>query len=343
MGDGCAASRLGPYAEPMTERLRWGILGTGGIARLFTSDLNLTGFTVSAVGSRTQETADAFAAAHGIPRAHGSYEALVSDPEVDAIYVSTPHPYHAEGALLALEHGKHVLVEKPFTINAPEARRVVDLAGEKGLVVLEAMWTRWLPHMVRVRELIASGALGEVRAVIADHDQRLPTDPTHRLQDPVLGGGALLDLGIYPVSFAWDVLGAPSSVHAISTPTATGVDRQTAIVLGYPGGEQALIHTLLDARGPSTAVVIGTEARIEIDPVWYTPTSFSLLDPADAVLERFEAEVPGRGMQFQAAELERLVADGVTAGEILPPEESVAIMGTLDEVRRQIGLRYPGE
>jgi predicted dehydrogenase len=298
---------------------------------------------VAAVGSRTQEAADAFAAEHGIPRAHGSYEALAADPEVDAIYVSTPHPFHASGALLALEHGKHVLVEKPFTLNAAEAREVVDLANAAGLVVLEAMWTRWLPHMVRVRELIASGALGEVRAVLADHDQKLPLDPAHRIQNPALGGGALLDLGIYPVSFAWDVFGAPSSVHAISSPTATGVDRQTAIILGYPGGEQAVLHTQLDARGPSTAAIIGTEARIQIDPVWYTPTSFSLIDPADAVIERFEQQVPGRGMQFQAVELERLVAAGAVAGEILPPEQSVAIMGTLDEIRRQIGLRYPGE
>jgi predicted dehydrogenase len=327
----------------MTDRLRWGILGTGGIARLFTSDLNLTDRAVTAVGSRTQQSADAFASAFGIPRAHGSYEALAADPEVDVIYVSTPHPFHAEGARLALEHGKHVLVEKPFTLNAAEARAVVDLAAAKGLVVLEAMWTRWLPHMVRVRELLASGALGEVRAVLADHDQKLPVNPEHRLQNPALGGGALLDLGIYPVSFAWDVFGAPSSVHAISSPTATGVDRQTAIIFGYPGGEQAVLHTQLDARGPSTATIIGTEARIQIDPVWYTPTSFSLIDPSDAVVERFEQEVPGRGMQFQAFELERLVAEGATGGEVLPPEQSVAIMGTLDEIRRQIGLRYPGE
>jgi predicted dehydrogenase len=325
----------------MTDRLRRGLLGTGGIARLFTSDLNLTDRAVTAVGSRTQQCADAFASAFGIPRAHGSYEALAADPEVDVIYVSTPHPFHAEGARLALEHGKHVLVEKPFTLNAAEARAVVDLAAAKGLVVLEAMWTRWLPHMVRVRDLLASGALGEVRAVLADHDQKLPVNPEHRLQNPALGGGALLDLGIYPVSFAWDVFGAPSSVHAISSPTATGVDRQTAIIFGYPGGEQAVLHTQLDARGPSTAAIIGTEARIQIDPVWYTPTSFSLIDPSDAVIERFEQEVPGRGMQFQAFELERLVAAGTVAGEVLPPEQSVAIMGTLDEIRRQIGLRYP--
>ena len=327
----------------MTARLRWGILGTGGIARLFTADLLTAGLTAAAVGSRTQESADAFAAEYGIPTAHASYEALVADPNVDVIYISTPHPFHAEGAILALEHGKHVLVEKPFTLNAADAARVTALAEQKGLVVLEAMWTRWLPHMHRIRELIASGALGEVRALIADHNQKLPADPNHRIQAPELGGGALLDLGIYPISFAWDLFGAPATVQASSSPTPTGVDRQTAVIFGYPGGEQAVLHTQLDAMGPNTAVIVGTEARIEIDAVWYTPTSFRLIDPAGTVLEHYVSEVAGRGMQFQAEELERIIASGALAGDILPPAETVAIMGTLDEIRRQIGLRYPGE
>lgn len=327
----------------MTTRLRWGILGTGGIARLFTADLNVAGHTVTAVGSRTQESADAFAAEHGIPVAHGSYEALVADPDVDVIYVSTPHPFHVDGAELAIRHGKHVLVEKPFTLNAAEAERVTRLAEQNGLVVLEAMWTRWLPHMVRIREILASGALGEVRTLIADHTQKLPADPGHRIQDPALGGGALLDLGIYPVSFAWDVFGAPTSVHAISSPTATGVDRQTAIILGYAGGEQALLHTQLDSRGPNVATILGTEARIDIDAIWYTPTSFRLIDATGAVIEEYASDVAGRGMQYQAEALERIVASGALAGDILPPSETVGIMGTLDEIRRQIGLVYPGE
>lgn len=323
--------------------LRWGILGTGGIARLFTSDLRTAGLTVTAVGSRTQEAADAFAADFGIPRAHGSYEELAQDPEVDVIYVSTPHPFHAAGAELALRHGKHVLVEKPFTLNAEEAERVTALAARAGLVVLEAMWTRWLPHMVRIREILASGVLGDVRALIADHTQKLPSDPAHRINAPELGGGALLDLGIYPISFAWDVFGQPATVHAISSPTATGVDRQTAVILGFEGGRQAVLHTQLDLRGPNSAVVLGTEARIEIDPVWYTPTSFRVLDAADNVLESYASDVAGRGMQYQAIALEEIVASGRTETEVLPPSESVAIMATLDEIRRQIGLRYPGE
>jgi predicted dehydrogenase len=331
----------------MSAPVRWGILGTGWIAGQFVADLIGGGSTVTAVGSRSQASADAFAAEHGIPTAHASYEALAADPEVDVVYIATPHPMHAENALLVLGAGKHALIEKPFTLNQPEAREVVDLAAANGLVVLEAMWTRWLPHMVRLREIIAAGTIGDVRTVIADHNQKLPTDPAHRLNDPALGGGALLDLGIYPVSFAWDMLGEPSSVQAHAAFTATGVDRQTAILLGYPDGQQALLHCALDAAGPNAASVTGTLGRIELDRTFYAPTSFTVYDSESGVVERYEGAAPEegglRGMQFQAQEVERLIAAGLTAGEVLPPEQSVAIMGTLDEVRREIGLRYPTE
>lgn len=327
----------------MTDALRWGILGTGWIAEMQTSDLQLTGHPVTAVGSRTDESAQKFAATFGIPRSHGSYEALVADPDVDVIYVATPHPFHAEHAKLALNAGKHVLVEKPFTINAAEAQEVVDLATSKNLVVLEAMWTRWLPHMIRIREIIAAGTLGEVRAVFADHTQSLSLVPTHRMQAPELGGGALLDLGIYPISFAWDVFGKPEKIVAMSSPTATGVDRQTAILFGYGDGAQAVMQTELDAFGPNVAVVLGTKGRIDIDGVWYTPTSFRVIDSDGVVTETYESSVEGRGMQFQAAALEALVAAGSLEGAELPPSESVAIMASLDEIRAQIGLRYPSE
>lgn len=323
--------------------IRWGILGTGGIAHAQTSDLLAHGHTVTAVGSRSLASAEAFAGEFGIRTAHGSYEELVADPEVDAVYVATPHPFHAPNATLALEAGKHVLVEKPFTLNAAEARGLVDLAESRGLVVLEAMWTRFLPHMARIREIIAAGTIGEVRTLLADHNQLLPSDPLHRLNNPELGGGALLDLGIYPVSFAFDLLGTPTEVLAHAAKTATGVDRQTAIILGFSGGRQAVLHAALDARGPNRAVVIGTRGRIELDAVWYNPTPVTVYDERGAALERYDEPVVGRGMQFQAAELERLVAAGLTAGERLPPAETVRIMDVLDEVRRQIGLVYPGE
>ena len=325
----------------MAGTLRWGILGAGGIAAEFTNDLNVTGQTVTAVGSRSQEKADAFAKRFDIPLAYGSYEELVASPDVDAIYVATPHPMHLADASLALNAGKHVLVEKPFTLNATDATTLVDLAAAKGLVIHEAMWTRYLPHMIRLREIIAAGTIGEVRTVIADHNQSLPTNPEHRLQNPDLGGGALLDLGIYPVSFAWDILGAPSSVYALSSPTPTGVDRQTAIILGYADGQQAVLHTALDTAGPNTASVIGTKGWIHIEKTFYAPTNFTVYSSTQEVIETYVSDVAGRGMEYEAWELERLVAGGEPGN--LPPAETVAIMGTLDEIRRQIGLTYPAE
>jgi predicted dehydrogenase len=323
--------------------IRWGILGTGFIAGLQTADLLEHGFTVQAVGSRNLATARGFAGKFQLPTAHGSYEALVNDPDVDVVYISSPHPFHYENAMLALAAGKHVLVEKPFAMNAWQAQEIVDLAASKGLVALEAMWTRYLPHMARIRELIAAGALGEVRTVIADHNQNLPKDPEHRLNDPALGGGALLDLGIYPVSFAFDVFGAPVRIQSAASMTGTGVDRQTAMIFEYGDGEQAVLHCALDTAGPNRAAVIGTAGSIEIDPVWYTPTGFTRYDDSGNVLERFDEPVTGRGMQYQAWEAERLIAAGAVANDILSPRESVQVMAALDAVRSQIGLSYPSD
>jgi predicted dehydrogenase len=323
-----------------TDRLRWGILGAGGIARLQVSDLQHHGFTVAAVAARDLPRARAFADEFGVETAYGSYEELAADPSIDVIYVATVHPAHAESARIALEGGKHVLIEKPFTMDAAEAEEIVALAASKNLVILEAMWTRWLPHMVRIREILADGLLGDVRTVLADHDQKI--EHIERLIRPELGGGALLDLGIYPVSFAWDVLGAPETVIANATLADSGVDLETAVILGYPSGAHAVLQTQMNGQGPNRAAIVGTRGRIEIDRVWYTQTAFTRYDAEGEVVERFDERAEGRGMQFQAAELERLVASGKLAGDILPPAQSVAIMETLDEIRRQIGLSYPG-
>ena len=292
-----------------TPRARWGILGTGFIAGLQTPDLIDNGSLVQAVGSRTMASATDFAARFQIPTSHGSYADL----------------------------------EKPFAMNAWQAREIVELAETKGLIALEAMWTRYLPHMVRIRELIRSGALGEVRTVIADHNQNLPKDPAHRLNDPALGGGALLDLGIYPVSFAFDVFGAPTGIRAAASMTETGVDRQTAMIFEYGGGQQAVLHCALDTAGPNQASIIGTEGRIEIPSVWYTPSAFTRYDADGNIVERFDEPVTGRGMQYQAREMERLIAAGSVANDILPPRQSVQVMEAMDEVRRQIGLAYASD
>src|SRR3954453_14999118 len=207
----------------MAEPLRWGIIGTGLIASTFAKDLPLTDSgSAVAVGSRSQESADRFADAYGIPNRHDSYEALVADPEVTAIYVATPHPMHHANALLALDAGKPVLVEKAFTMNAEEARDLVRVAREKRLFLMEAMWTRFLPHVREIRRLIADGALGELTAVFADHGQWFAKNPEHRLFAPELGGGALFDLGVYPVSFASMLLGTPTVIKAVIQPAFTG-------------------------------------------------------------------------------------------------------------------------
>jgi predicted dehydrogenase len=322
--------------------LRWGILATGGIAHAFARDLRTAGLDLAAVGSRSSASAEAFAAEFAIARAHGSYEALFADPGVDIVYIATPHPAHVAGALAAIAAGKHVLIEKPLTLNRDEAAAIRDAAAERGVLAMEAMWTRYLPHMMRIREILAAGTLGEIRAVTADHTQRISSDPAHRLNALELGGGALLDLGIYPVSFVWDVLGAPQTITASARLGETGADTEVATVFTHAGGAVSTTLSSSRAAGPNTAAIIGTEARLEIDRIWYNATSFRVIAPDGEVLETYVSRIDGRGMQFQALAAERLVAAGRWEGDILPIDESVEIMGTLDEVRRQIGVVYPG-
>lgn len=329
--------------SPSSSGLRWGILGPGGIARAFAADLRIVGLDLVAVGSRNPDTAAAFAADFDVPRVHASYEALVSDPDVDIVYIATPHPFHAAQAILALEHGKHVLVEKPFTLTAAEAAAVRDVAAERGLLAMEAMWTRYLPHMARIREIVAAGTLGEVRAVMADHTQRISSDPAHRLNALELGGGALLDLGVYPVSFAWDILGEPLTISASARLGDTGADTEVATIMSHASGALSTSLSASRSAGQNTAHIIGTEARIDIDRVWYTATSFRVIEPDGTIIEDYLSDVPGRGMQYQAFAAERLIAEGRTDSDILPIDETVAIMATLDEVRSLIGVRYPGE
>ncbi|WP_309080219.1 Gfo/Idh/MocA family oxidoreductase [Zhihengliuella sp.] len=323
--------------------LRWGVLATGSIARMFTRDARLAGLEVAAVGSRSEAAARAFAEEHGIARAYGSYEALAADPQVDIVYVATPHPHHCAAARMLLEHGKHALVEKPFTLNRREAESLRDLARSRGLLVMEAMWTRYLPHMIRIRELIAAEALGEIRAVAADHTQSLPADPAHRLNALELGGGALLDLGIYPISLAWDLLGEPTSVKASGRLGETGADTEVATVCTHAGGALSTSLSSSRAAGPNSAHIIGSKGRIDIHRVWYTAADFTVYGVDGGVVEQYASEIPGRGMQYQALAAERYVAEGRLEGDLLTLDDSVGIMGTLDEIRRQLGVVYPGE
>lgn len=320
----------------------WGVVGTGGIASRFVEGLAmLPDATALAVGSRRQETADEFARRHSVERAYPSYDALIADPDVDVVYVATPHPAHHHVALLAIEAGKAVLVEKAFTMDAQEASELVAAARARGTFLMEAMWTRFLPHVVGIRELLASGVLGQVTTVTADHGQWFPADPRHRLFAPELGGGALLDLGIYPVSFVSMVLGTPSKVTAVSERAFTGVDATTSALLQHDGGGMGVVTTSLLAAGPNRASVEGTEARIEIDRTWYAPTSFTVIAHDGTVLERYDEPHEGTGLRHEAAEVGRCLREGLPESPAMPLDETVSIMATMDEIRRQIGLTYP--
>jgi predicted dehydrogenase len=314
--------------------IRWGIIGTGLISTTFAADLELTDSgTVAAVGSRRQETAEAFGERFGVPGRHGSYEALVEDPEVDVVYVGTPHPMHHEDALLALRAGKHVLVEKPFTMNAAEAEELVAEARERGLFLMEAMWARFLPHMREVQRLLAEGALGEIVTVNADHSQWFVEDRAHRLFAPELGGGALLDLGVYAVSFASMVLGEPTRVLALADPAFTGVDAQTSILLGYESRAHAVLTTTLRAKGPTRAAIVGTEARIEIDGPFYQSNAFTLT-PRRGEPQRWAGSPAEVGLRHEADEVARCIREGLLESPLMPLGETVAIMRTMDAVTR---------
>ena len=321
---------------------KWGILGPGGIARAFAKDLQLLeGHEVAAVGSRTLTNAQEFAKTFG-GTAYGSYEELVADPTVDAIYVATPHPSHKENVITALNAGKPVLCEKPFAVNAHEAREMVAAAEKNGVALMEAMWARFLPHYADVREIIASGVLGQILTVQADHGQRLADRNIPRLVEPSLAGGALLDLGIYPVSFAHMILGNPAKITASAVLTDKGVDAQTSMIFDYADGAQAILTTTMIEQTPCRAVVAGVNGWLEIDRTFYNPTSMRVV-LFDGSVTQYPHTYTGHGLREQAEAFKKLVQSGKNQSEILTWKDTVDIMGTLDAVRSQIGLRYPFE
>ena len=320
----------------------WGILGPGGIAKAFAEDLKrLDGHSIAAVGSRTLSNAQSFANTFG-GTAYGSYEELVADPQVDAIYVATPHPAHKENVILALNAGKPVLCEKPFAVNATEAQQMVDAANKNGVALMEAMWARFLPHYAQVREIIQSGVLGKIHTIQADHGQRLADQNIPRLVEPSLAGGALLDLGIYPVSFAHMILGNPSKITSSAVLTDKGVDAQTSMIFDYASGAQAVLNTTMIEQTPCRAVVAGLHGWLEIDRTFYNPASMRVVLNDGATTE-YPSSYIGHGLREQAEVFKQLVTSGQQQSQILNWQDTVDIMKTLDQVRSQIGLKYPFE
>lgn len=320
----------------------WGILGPGGIAKAFAEDLKrLNGHSISAVGSRTLGNAQSFAHTYG-GTAYGSYEELVADPSVNAIYVATPHPAHKDNVILALNAGKPVLCEKPFSVNAVEAQQMVDAASKNEVALMEAMWARFLPHYAKVREIIESGILGKIHTIHADHGQRLADQNIPRLVEPALAGGALLDLGIYPISFAHMILGNPSKITSTAVLTDKGVDAQTSMIFDYACGAQAVLNTTMIEQTPCRAVVAGLNGWLEIDRTFYNPASMRVILNDGSVTE-YPSSYQGHGLREQAEVFKQLVRSGAQQSQILNWQDTVDIMKTLDQVRSQIGLKYPFE
>ena len=325
--------------------LKWGIIAPGGIANKFADAVrDFTAGTVVAVGSRDAGRAADFAEGHGIPRSYGSYADLVADDEVEAVYVASPHSGHREHALLAINAGKHVLIEKALARNSSEVEDIFAAAQQHRVFAMEAMWTRHLPHMAEVLRRVADGAIGEIVTLAADHGQALDLPNDHRLKSPELAGGALLDLGVYPIAFCVDLLGAPVEVKALGRLTDTGVDGHVSLVLDYGGKTLAVLDTTLWTKTPTTAVVSGTEGSIEIDGDFYGPNVARLrkADRDRTVVEEWGGPVDN-GFQFQVAEVARCVAEGRQESERMSWASSRAVMAVMDEARRQIGVSYPGE
>jgi predicted dehydrogenase len=325
------------------EKVRWGILGTGAIAKQFVQGLRFVPEAeVFAVGSRSRASAQEFADKRGIPRRHARYDDLASDPDVDVVYIATPHPFHAENATLCLEAGRAVLCEKPFCVNAAEAERVVELAREKRLFIMEGMWTRFFPLMEEVRRLVSEGAIGEVRMLNVDFGFRADLDPASRLFDPKLGGGALLDVGVYCVSFASMVLGRPSGFEGLPHLGETGVDEQASVVLEHEGGRLANLSIGIRTTTPQEATIMGTEGYIRIHTPWWRPNSMTIYRRGEAS-ETVEAPVSGNGFDYEAAEVMRCLKAGKTESDVMPLDETISVMRTMDGIRAAWGLRYPGD
>ncbi len=327
----------------MDTKIRWGILGPGSIAHSFAEGLKFVeDAELVAVGSRDVERAKNFAQKYRIPKAFGSYEALANCKEVDVIYIATPHGRHYQDMLLCLENNKHILCEKSFTINARQARRVFQLARQKGLFVMEAMWTRFQPVISKAKELLSQEAIGNVIMMTADLGFNFPFKAEHRLFNPHLGGGALLDIGVYPVSLCQYFMGVPDELTTLAWMGQTNVDELCSMVFKYQNGRMANLYATLRSHSPSEVLFMGTEGILKLNAPIYRPTGITIQKP-DGRQQFHEAELVGNGYNYQAEEVVRCLKAGKLESNIMPQEDTISVMELMDSIRAQWGLRYPME
>ena len=321
--------------------LRWGVMGTGWIAERFVGTVaRNTAQQFVAVGSRTPSGAETFGAAHGIERRHGSFRALVEDPEVDVVYVATPHPHHHEGALLALRAGKHVLIEKPMALDATQATEIAAVANDLGLFAMEAMWTFFLPKFDVVRQVLDAGLLGRVTTLISDHGEHF--EPDHRIMRADLAGGPLFDLGSYPIALATHLFGAATTVSSVGRTPAGGVNGQISAWLEHAAGQQSSINTTILATTPTTAAIAGDEAMLTLHGPFFAPGRLTLTSADRRHEISWDEDAIGHeGLFFEAAEVARCIAEGRTESPLRPMSDVLTTLQAMDEIRGQIGQTLP--
>jgi predicted dehydrogenase len=323
--------------------IRWGVIGPGGIARRFAHAMTaVDDGVIVAVSSRSLDRATAFADELGIARRYDDDQALADDPEVDAVYVATPHSRHAADTIRCLDAGKPVLCEKPFALNARQAQRMVEAAATAGVFLMEAIWSRFLPSYRALVGALEAGRIGTPLQVDADFGFRAPVDPAHRLFDPHQGGGALLDLGVYPLQLCSLVLGPISESRGLARLGTTGVDEQVAAVLRHVDGGLGVIKAAVTAPLACTARISGTEGWIDLPPFMHCPTSLTV-HAVGAPPEVIDAPIGVDGLEHQIREVHACLAGGLTESPTMPLAETLALARTMDDIRAQIGLSYPGE
>ena len=327
----------------MTDKIRWGILGTGGIAHKFAQALEfIPDAELAAVGSRALSSAEAFAKEFDVPCAHGSYQALVEDPDVDVVYVATVNSWHHKNCLDALRAGKPVLCEKPFMVNSEEAEEVVSLAREKQLFLMEALWTRFIPAFEQARQMWESGVIGDVRVVMSELCFTIDRIPPSHPFNSELAGGSMLDMGAYPIMLAYMLFGEPDTIASLAHIGETGVDEQTGMLFGYRGGQHALGYSSFNVQSPIEATVVGTKGYIRLHTPFFCPPGFTLhLNGMDS--EVFNIPYEGNGWNYEAVEVMQCLRSGKLESDMVPHQETLALMRIMDRIRAQIGLKYPFE
>lgn len=322
--------------------IRWGILGAGNIAGALVDAIRATeDGEVAAIASRSQDRADSFAARFEIPHAYEGYDGLLEDATLDAVYVATTNDLHHRNTLDAIAAGKAVLCEKPFALNAGQAEEMAQAARSAGVFVMEAMWMRFIPAIEHLLEMVGSGELGEIRAVLADFGFDAGAATGHRLIEPGLGGGALLDLGVYPISLAMMLLGNPDTVAGTAAMTESGVDGQVIATLGYGGGALATAFASFRAASPIEAHIVGSAGRVRLRSPFHHSQQLDV--STDAGMHEVPVAYEGNGYQYEVAEVHRALAAGEFESPKRPLADTIAVMDVLDRVRAEIGLAYPGE